>query len=167
MAVDCAQLYTQHFTSVYHYVYWRLRDVASTEDVVSDIFLKAVAAADNYHWRPGASEKSWLFAIVRNTLIDHFRKKHLTTVDLDTVEVPDQSNHHHLGDQLDHNQDYAAALRAIDTLPDRQREIIILRYHSELSNKEIAKLLCINPSSVSAALTKAKQQLANVLPKPL
>ena len=167
MAANCTQLYEQHFDSVYNYVYFRLRSMPETEDLVSDIFLKAVAAADSYHWRPGASQKSSLFSIVRNTLIDHFRKRRLDTVELETVDPSDQTSHHSLGDQIDQRANYQSVLAAVDQLPDRQREIVILHYQSELSNKEIAKLLAITPSAVSAALSKAKHQLTNLVSKPL
>jgi len=160
MAVDCAQLYTQYFTSVYNYVYFRLRSVSDTEDLVSDIFMKAVAAADSYHWRIGASEKSWLFTIVRNSLIDHFRKRQFDIVDIETTVIPDHTD---LAERIDQKDSYDQAMQAIAQLPERQQEILILRYQAELSNKEIAQLLGIDQSSVSAALTKAKHHLANTL----
>lgn len=164
MAVDCSQLYTQYFDSVYSYVYFRLRNRPETEDLVSDIFLKAVSAAATYHWRPGASEKSWLFAIARNTLIDHYRKKRLPTVDVEEVDVPDTTD---LSAELDTRSQFKQVLQAMTQLPDRQQEIIILRYQSDLSNTEIAKLLGITQSSVSAALTKATQTLKHLLTQPL
>ncbi len=167
MAANCTELYQQHFDSVYNYIYFRLRSIPETEDLVSEIFLKAVAAANTYHWRPGASQKSWLFSIVRNTLIDHFRKRRLDTVELETIEVSDQTNHHNLGTRIDQQDQYQQVLTAIDQLPERQREIVILHYQAQLSHKEIAKLLAITPSAVSAALSKATHQLTNLVSKPL
>lgn len=155
--LDCNQLYTEHFRSVYNYVYFRLRNIQDTEDVVSDIFLKAVHSAHTYKKRIGASEKSWLFAIVRNTLIDFYRKKKHNVIDVESIDIVDDSPS--FTEKIDQHTQYEYIINRLSTLPERQQEMLILKYHADLSNHEIARQLNVTVSTVSSTLSKAIQSL--------
>jgi RNA polymerase sigma-70 factor (ECF subfamily) len=163
MPLNISQFYEEHFRSVYNYVYFRVRNVSDTEDIVSNVFLKVVEHADTYRPQRGATSRSWLFAIVRNTITDHFRTQRPPNIPVEEAhEVPGSVN---TANEFDHTQLYASILIAVDHLPERQREIVILRYQSELRNKEIAAVLNIDERTVAATLTKAKQALRTTLPK--
>src|SRR5688500_1355368 len=65
-------LYDRHFTAVYRYVYYRVRDDAEAEDLTSDVFMKALRAIRRYE--PRQAFLAWLYRIARNAVIDHVRR---------------------------------------------------------------------------------------------
>lgn len=151
------KLYDRHFDSVYRYVYYRLRHVQDTEDVVASSFMKAAEKLPNFQAKQNASVRSWLFAIVRNTIIDHYRKqKHRNHEDIDSTFIADPPQQARI---LDCKLAYESVMKHLSILSAQQREIVLLRYHSGLRNKEIAELLGIEAKSVSSVLTKAKKTL--------
>lgn len=147
------QFYDQTLDQVFRYVLLRVRNRQIAEDIVSEAYLKVAEHYNDFVPQAHASRRSWLFAIVRNTLTDSYRAKNSTNVEL-SADVPDVSTRN-IDHGMDIAQDYGAALKKIDALPERQREIMLLRYKGELRNKEIAELLSIDERTVSATLSKA------------
>ncbi|SRR6266536_1321506 len=62
---------------LYQYALPRVKDSAIAEDLVQETFLAALKALENF--RADASEKNWLFAILKHKIIDHYRKKNIET----------------------------------------------------------------------------------------
>lgn len=160
MTLSIEQLFDAHFDSVYRYVFFRVRNVAEAEDITSDIFEKVVRYQNHYTPQDGATIRSWIFSIARNTLTDYFRKKRLDTTPIDDVEVSDGSN---LGYALDTSRQLQQIFSILDSLTPRQQEIVRLRFEADLSNKEIAELLNIHQKTVSATLTQALATLRQLL----
>ena len=111
----------------------------------------------------------WLHRIVRNTCLNHLKKKRRhgeTSLDgmmetgFDVRDArPGASHEAELGDM---RQDI---VRAMDALPEEQREILRLRHFSELSYEEIAQCLDIPPATVMSRLHTARKRLRQLLEK--
>lgn len=159
--IDTAQLYDEHFNAVFGYVSFRVATQQDAEDVVSEVFIKVVKNIVQFKPKRGATIRSWIFAITRNTLIDFYRKsgKEAHAIDIDEVDQDVQSDASVIEDAIDMNITFEQLREYIQALPQRQQEILLLRYSADLSNKEIAVTLNINQRSVSAALSKAIQSL--------
>lgn len=164
MTPPIEQLFDAHFDSVYRYVFFRVRNVVEAEDITSDIFEKVVRYQNHYTPQEGATIRSWIFSIARNTLTDYFRKKRIDTTPIDDVDISDSSN---LGQALDASQQLQQIFSTLDSLTPRQQEIVRLRFEADLSNKEIAELLSINQKTVSATLTQALATLRKLLNTPV
>lgn len=132
-------LYTDFFTPIYKYVFYRIRDKEITMDIIQTVFLKAFMHKDRIQKQDALK---YLYTIARNQLIDHLRKKH--AISLDAVEnfiekTPDDS-------VLDPekttivNNEKEFVQKMLSTLPELQREIITLRYLQELEYSEIAAI---------------------------
>lgn len=160
MAIDVAQLYKEEFESVYKYVHFRVRHTQIAEEIVAAVFMKTVEKAHTYKQQRGATERSWLFTIVRNTITDYYRTKK-ETVSVEAQDITEKSPS--LEHKMDIKQHIQTIFDAVNKLPDRQKEIMLLRYKSDLKNTEIAKVLGINQRSVSAALAKATNTLRQTL----
>lgn len=154
---DIATIYDEYFDSVYRYVAFRVRTSHDAEDIVADVFMKVVAKIDSYKKQRGASVKSWIFTITRNTLIDYYRKSGKQVVSVEEVEVADDSRG--MDELVDVQLSVEQLQEHVDSLPERQKEILLLRYTADMKNTEIAATLDINEKSVSAALSKATKQL--------
>ena len=65
-------LYDRHVGAVYRYVYYRVRNDADAEDLVSDVFMRALRAIPRYE--PRVAFLAWLYRIARNAVIDRARR---------------------------------------------------------------------------------------------
>lgn len=151
------QLYDQTLDQVFRYVFLRVRNRELAEDIVSEAYLKAAEHFNDFVPRAHASRRSWLFAIVRNCMADAFRTK-----GMQNVELPDDlpgMTATVIEHDVDTNIRLTEVMHTLAKLPERQREILLLRYQAELKNKEIAQLLAIDERTVSATLSKALTNL--------
>jgi RNA polymerase sigma-70 factor (ECF subfamily) len=151
-------LFDAYYEPVYRFVYFRVGHQQTAEDLVSHIFEKVIKYFYRFKKQQGATEKSWIFTIARNTVIDHYRTQKQTEdisdYDVaDTTEMPDIA--------LDTAMNLEMVQSHLKALTDRQREVLLLRYQSDFSNVEIAALLDIDQKTVSSILSQAIKRLKN------
>jgi RNA polymerase sigma-70 factor (ECF subfamily) len=154
------ELYHRYVRRVYGYVASRLPHTQDAEDVVADVFLRVIKNLDQLRNRQPASFPAWLFVIVRHTVADHYRQNgqaanHLS---LDNIETPapSESQPDHV---LSERAEAVMVRQLISQLPERQREIVTLRYYAGLRNQEIATVLGIGEKTVSGYLSRALNDL--------
>jgi RNA polymerase sigma-70 factor (ECF subfamily) len=151
-------LYLDTIDQVFGYVYSRVRNRELAEDIVSEAYVKVAEHYDRFVTREHASARSWVFTIARNVMNDHFRRPATTEL------VDEHSSQTQMPDvAVDINLAHADVMKALEKLPDRQQEILLLRFKGELRNHEIAEQLNIAERSVSAALSKAITTLRQIL----
>jgi len=152
-------LYSLYLQRIYSYVSWRVGGRPDVEDLVSDIFVKVLGRLSTFKWKRNASFSSWVFRIAHNAVIDYYRgrtKRNLDNID-DLPEIP---AHGSLPDTLaERRQLFRLAFDEIQNLPDRQAEIITMRFFGEMKNKEIAIALNIEEKSVSSSLYRGLRRL--------
>jgi RNA polymerase sigma-70 factor (ECF subfamily) len=132
---------------------------ADAEDVVQDVFLRLWQRPDA--WRPGQAQFStWLYRVVVNRCLDLKRRPRGT--DLDSVEEPQDPDANAEDSLLDAER--ARALDgAVNRLPERQREAIVLTYTAGLRNAEAASAMEISVKAFEALLVRAKRELRDYL----
>lgn len=145
---DFAVVFETQFSTVYNYVYARLLNREHTEDLVSEIFIKAMKNYDKFD-SSIASVKTWLINIARNTLIDEYRKTgraQVYSLDAETEYVePSEEDVY----PIMQNPVNAEAQAILSKLNDQERELISMIYFQNLSNPEIGEILGINAKAVS------------------
>lgn len=153
------QLYAVYFKRVYGYVAARIPQPQDAEDVVANVFLRALKNLPQFRNQHQPSFAAWLFTIARNVTNDHYRgQPHLAIIPFEQAthalsEVPEPD--HHLI-----KQEESALLRELITrLPERKRELVYLRYYAGLRNQEIATVLDIAETTVSSTLSRALDDL--------
>ena len=145
---DFAEVYEREYSYVYNYIYMQVMHRENTEDLVSEIFIKAMKHYDSYN--PSiASERTWLTNIARNTLIDEYRKSskaQVFSLDAETeyVEPSEEDTY-----PIMQNPVNAEAQAILSKLNDSERELIAMIYFQNLSNPEIGEILGINAKAVS------------------
>ena len=160
---DAARLLTaRHLGRVYGFAARLLGDRAEAEDVAQEAMLRLWRAAAT--WRSGEAQLStWLYRVTVNLCTDRQRARNRRRAEaLDEVAEP-----------ADDRADTEAALMArqrvdalqaaLATLPDRQRQAVVLRHIDGLSNPEIAAILEVGVEAVESLTARGKRALTAVL----
>lgn len=151
-------LYRRYVDRVYGYAFYLLGDHHDAEDATERTFLAALAALDGFR-DTGATFRSWLFRIAHNQLANALRgRKRQATVPIDDAREPI--------DGADPAQALAAAdearrlRRALATLSDDRRQVIVLRFVDGLSAREIGEVLGRSEGAVRVLQHRAVRELA-------
>lgn len=159
--VDWDAVYRVELPRIYNYFRYLCADRALAEDLTSTTFEKAWRARDRYR-KDLSAFSTWLLTIARNAATDHFRRErgalgHGRDLPLDTA-----------GDWPGADSPEAAVTRRADLerlaallsqLPDRDRELVALKYGAELNNREIARVLEMSESNVGTTLSRVVARL--------
>lgn len=131
------KVYDRYIDSIYRYVYNRTGNPADAEDITSQIFLAALEGIQKY--RDNGYFAAWLFSIARRKVADHYRNHH-NQINLDKIQFAG-SDYKDMDEKLIQNQRLEALQRIIRVLPERDKEMLRLRYLAELNFADIARLL--------------------------
>ena len=136
-----------------------LGDRAEAEDVAQDAMMRLWKVAPD--WRMGEAKVStWLYRVTANLCTDRLRRKR--GVGLDGVDEPlDPSPS--VTEQLQTRERMDALQAGLQTLPERQRQAVILRHIEGLANPEIAEILEISTEAVESLTARGKRALAQAL----
>jgi len=157
-AVDVPALYDQHWRSMVRLAVLLVDDVASAEDVVQDAFIALHRRADGL--RDPGSAVAYLRTCVVNLSRSVIRRRQVARKHLKVAEpeaTPGADEYAVLRDE------HRATLDAVHQLPRRQQEVLILRYWSGLSEREIAQALGISAGSVKSAASRGIATLQTML----
>jgi RNA polymerase sigma-70 factor (sigma-E family) len=156
--IDIHGLYRAHWRYLVRLAVLLVDDTASAEDVVQDAFIAL-------HRRSGSlRDPDAALAYLRASVVNLSRsvlrrrqvaRKHLRVAEPEATAAAD--------DSVLVRDEHRAALAAVRALPRHQREVLILRYWSGLSEREIAKTLGISPGSVKSAASRGMATLQRVL----
>lgn len=131
---------------VYSYVAYRVGDGAHAEDITSEVFERALRYRKRYDERRG-SPISWLIGIARRVIADHAASAATLT-----AEVPDVIDSSAFEETLATRLELREAVAA---LPERDREVIALRFGADLTSKQIARILGLRTNTVEVTLHRA------------
>ncbi len=118
------ELYQHYFPRIYAYVAYRVGRQQDAEDLVADIFLRAVEELDRFEYRGAGSFAAWLFRIARNHVADFHRQHQRGEEPLPLEELPDlQADALLPGNVVLQKEKFAHLRRLIGSLsPRRQKE---------------------------------------------
>ena len=141
-----------------------VKDGDVADDIFQETFIKAVRVIDQGRYTDNGKFLSWILRIAHNQVIDHFRslkqQKQVNESDagynvLGTLRFAEQT----VEDEMVSAQISADVRRLVELLPDEQREVVMLRYYSGLSFKEIAEQTNV---SINTALGRMRYALINL-----
>jgi RNA polymerase sigma-70 factor (ECF subfamily) len=152
-------LYVQHVDRVFRAVRGMLRSDADAEDVTQDAMLTVLTSLHTYRPRAEARFAAWVVTIALNTARRRFRRRRpeLTA----TGELPDLPDD--LSDPveaLDRARQRRALLAALAELPERDREIVSLRYGADLNASDIGAAMGVEPATIRKMLERTRARLA-------
>lgn len=154
-------LYRRYVERVYGYAFHLLGDHHDAEDATERTFLAALSAIDGYR-DSGATFRSWLFRIAHNQLANALRARaRHPTAALDAAI--ERGEDHDLAGALDDAERARLLRRALASLPDDRRQVIILRFVDGLSAREIGDVLGRSEGAVRVLQHRALRSLADAL----
>jgi RNA polymerase sigma factor (sigma-70 family) len=138
---------------LYSFVLKNLKDPDGSNDVVQETFTKLWTRIDDVNYE---KVKSYLFTTAYHTMIDQIRKENRT----DTMEQVGE-------DQYAHNTQYSDIKEiidaALDTLPDVQKSVIVLRDYEGYSYQEIAEITKLSEAQVKVYIYRGRMALKEKL----
>lgn len=146
------------------YIRMMVGDVDVAADIAQETFIKAVSVIDEGRYTDSGKFQSWILRIAHNKALDYFRaQKNNNSVSessagynvLGTMKYADRS----VEDSMISEQISADVRALVELLPDEQREVVKLRYYSDLSFKEIAEQTGV---SINTALGRMRYALINL-----
>jgi RNA polymerase sigma-70 factor (ECF subfamily) len=156
--LDFDALYRGARDDVYAYAATLLRDAGAAEDVTAQAFERAYRKRGRYDARRG-SPRAWLFGIVRNAALDELRRRKRAAA-AGIPAPPPAAGPDELAEEAAQRE---AVRRALGRLAARDREVIALRYHAELSTAELAEVLGVSQTNAGTLLHRAMTKLRESL----
>lgn len=157
--------YFEHGSAVYRYLRFQLPGADEAEDLAAETFLRVVRASAQF--RPErASARTWIFRIARNVLRDYYRaqrvRRHVGIGALRDLAVDAPS----VEERLLWEERVASLLLGLETLSADDRELLSLRYGSDMSAAEIGQVVGAREAAVRTRVWRALARLRKVVSSP-
>ena len=146
------ELYQKYSKDVYRFAYWLSGNADDAKDITSETFVRVWTSENEIRFE---TVKSYLFAIARNQFLKNQRRKKWTapmTDDmLDTSRRPDEI--------AEVQGELEETMKAVQSLPEIDRTVLIMRAQDGMSYEEIASLTGLSLSAVKVKVFRARKQL--------
>jgi RNA polymerase sigma-70 factor, ECF subfamily len=159
-----AQIVARFKRRVFNVAYKFTGRHGDAEDLTQEVFMRVFRSLDKFN--RGANFGTWLTSVARNHCIDHYRatrrEREVLVDDLthcETTTAP-TDNPQHLVEDRDRS---GLVRRALDRLPAKLREAVVLRDLTELSYQEMAQQLGLPEGTVKSRINRGRAELARVL----
>ena len=160
------QLYARHRGPLYRFLLRHTRDGVLADEIFQDTWQRVIGARAG--WTPEAAFSAWLFRIAHNRLGDHWRAlKHRPAApvdaDLRAARIPDPTTPER---ELSEFEQRRRLQRAIEDLPEEQRDLVRRAFYDDLSHSEIAEATGLALGTVKSRLRLAFGKLRALLEEP-
>lgn len=158
---EFARRYREYLPRILNFMRLRVGDEALAQDLTAATFEQALAHLDQLR-SPGAFG-GWLFRIARNQVAQYYRRRR-ANVSLEALaDQPDDAPS--VEAQAEHSEELAWLLAAVRTLPEREQEIIGLKFLGGLNNRQIGQAMGLRPGHVAVILYRAIRRLRDLVEK--
>jgi RNA polymerase sigma-70 factor (ECF subfamily) len=171
----------EHGDCLFHFALGRVRDPVVAEDLVQETLLSALKGAERYEGR--STERTWLVGILKNKVLDHFRKAGRETrfsdleffadSDEGSFESGDFPAHWNVasapgeweaaGSEMDREEFWGVFQRCTGQLPERIACAFVLREVEGMPSEEVCTTLKISPANLWVMLHRARMALRRCL----
>ena len=159
-------LLNRHKSKVFSFIMSKVKNKSIAEDIFQDAIIKVITSLQKGKYNEEGKFLPWVMRISHNLVIDHFRKQKRIPVvgkskkfeDFDIFDVIDNNELTKEKNMMIDEQTQMLK-KLINSLPDSQREVLIMRHYEDLSFKEIAEKTGV---SINTALGRMRYALLNV-----
>lgn len=158
------QIYTTYRNLMYYIAKKILKDDSLAEDAVHNAFIRIINHLDKLQDINSHKTKGFLVIVVENTARDIYNKRKNDNISLDSFEV-ELSDNQNLEESVIDRINITDLVKRIDSLPVMYRDVLMMRFIYEYSNKETSKILNISETNVRKRLERARQKLMQKIKK--
>jgi RNA polymerase sigma-70 factor (ECF subfamily) len=168
----------QYGDQLYRYAITRVNDTDTCADLVQETFLSALKGLSEF--RAVSTEKTWLFAILKNKIIDYYRKQASSKLTAMTFEAGDEDWFDENGhwkkaavpaswqvteDSMEKKDFHRIIRQCKEKLKTLQQQVFTLRYLEEMDGDKICKVLDLAPSNYWVMLHRIRLQMRSCVEK--
>lgn len=155
-------LYDRYFDSIFRFIFRRTADEELAADLCSQVFLKAMQKLNTYHYR-GVPFSSWLFKIASNEISQYYRQfqknRVVSAEDMDLTSMAEEMVED--DNELHRNN----LIKVLDTLEEKDLQLIEMRFFEQRPFKEIADVLGMTESNAKVKTYRILERLKTKLTK--
>ncbi len=160
---ECLELlFDNIYPLIWHFYRIRLKNGEDAMDLTQNACIKIVNNLDRYREQKSCF-KTWMYTVIKNMLVDFFRRKSLSIddeIDFELMKGVDSPV-----DSIIREEDKKALKEVFKSLTPRQKEILELKFFFNIRNRDIARLLDLNEKTVSSIISKSCEKLKILLEK--
>ena len=157
-------LYSFYLDPIYRYVFCYVRDKMIAEDLTQDVFIKAWKAINSCKGKE-RTFSSWLYRIAHNQVIDNFRStENRLAIEIQPESLSGISN---IEKEIEVKSEWEQTLETISFLPEKQKQIIILKFIEDMDNSEIEKITGKSQNAIRVLQMRALNTLRQRLHKEI
>ena len=165
------KIYFEHYRVLYNYCRKYANDISLVEDIIQDLFTTLLERKE--YLSDTDNIRFYLFSSIRRRLFKALNAKEFKVTDLFDNNNPafhiDQSIEPNYGNDDDENRFQSLLIKSLNSLGERQKEIVYLKYYTGLNSKEIAEMLGVSNQTVRntlcTALVKIRKDFEDDIPK--
>ena len=152
--------YDQYADSLFKFAYFKTSDRDVAKDITQETFTKT------WEFLQKGEEvlnlRSFLYQVMRNIIIDYYRKKKSLSLDKQLEQGIDVSETNKESQVYERSEE-KEAIRKLNSLEEMYREILELRFIQDLSVNEIAEMLKVSPNVVSVRINRGLEKLRQAM----
>jgi RNA polymerase sigma-70 factor (ECF subfamily) len=153
-------IYDKYLTPIYRYIYFRVKDKNTADDLTQEVFVKAFDRINRIE-AENNNPLTYFYTIARNLLIDNYRHKHIETIANEEAEI--YLIHNDNPEKIyTENEDARQLMKALNKISDLEAEVIILKFLKNFDNSEIAKVLDKSEMAVRQLQSRGLKSLKKI-----
>ncbi len=150
------ELYDRHFHQIYRFVYSRVREQSTAEDVTSEVFIKALRGIGRYQ-HTGRPFSAWLYQIAVNAVHDRYRSAR-PVEDIDdqiAISAPGPG----IEEVALQNDEIRRIWAQVEKLPQAQRTALVLKFQEDMKIDDIAAVMGKTPGAIKLLIHRGVNKL--------
>jgi len=169
-----SEIFDKYYDLILRFIVHRTGNIEVSKDIAAETFYKALNKINTYH-PTSAPFSAWLYKIASNEINYFFRRKRYEPVSLEAsikdinLQIPasvDVENELiEAQEVIDNNKKYQFAKEALMKLPDKYREVLVLRFMENLKIAEISEILGKSEGTVKSLISRGVDKLRKVFNK--
>tara|TARA_B100000745_G_C20104433_1_gene377921 strand:- start:545 stop:1153 length:609 start_codon:yes stop_codon:yes gene_type:complete len=148
------EIYKKYYQNIYNYFWYRVgHDEDVAEDLAQDTFVRAFIALPRYR-DTGRSYLSYLLTIAHNLLVNYYRTPKPISIEATGVDVPEE-----IWSKLESKDNIRSLWRAVQQLPEAEKNVLYLKYQKGYKVAEIAKITNKSENAIKLILSRVRKKL--------
>jgi len=157
-------IYKTYNKMLYNYLLRHVRNESDAFDIMQETFIKLISNIEKIEI---GKEKSWLFTVARNTMINHWKKNNKTNyrliTDSEDNEIDIKDERYDIQEEYIKDIEKKCVEKQIDKLDLKEKDIVVMKYINNLSLNDIANITNLKVSNIKVKLFRARNKLKNLI----